>query len=56
MHISVFIIQAVFVIILVANLQSLSQDHGNYFFSNSNTQVSDFVLTQIDISIVDIDK
>jgi len=56
MHISFFRIQAVFVIILVANLQSIAQDHGNYFFSNSNNQVTDFVLTQFDTSIVDIEK
>ncbi len=56
MRISFFRIQAVFVIILVANLQLFSQDHWNSFFSNSNNQVSDFVLTQFDTSIVDIDK
>ena len=56
MRISFFRIHVVFVIILGANLQSLSQDHGNYFLSNSNTQVSDFVVSQLDTSIVDIDK
>lgn len=56
MHISFLKIQAVFIIILIVNLQLIAQDHGSYFFSNSNTQISDFVLSQLDTSIVDINK
>ncbi|VAX20330.1 hypothetical protein MNBD_IGNAVI01-1582 [hydrothermal vent metagenome] len=56
MRVRFFRIHTVFLIILVINLQLLSQNYTNYLLSISNYKVSDFVLKQIDTSSVDIDK